>query len=376
MSKKEQFNRAFSQINDEWIEWAAIPPKNKKTSWKKWGTLAIAVSILLCISIGVFTVIYYENIRNNATKSDWKIIYSDDAFLKKTKTGINGFNYTLCISYAPIKALSRLPLNFKSEEDICAEMFGQWTISQLSFDYEQHFSLFHEEFVNEKVYKHFQKSGYTPEQATKKISQVAADVVGFTDYRFEYSVLEIKNTPELLTNYRIQYQDIFQRVGLNTDYIEEVCEYTFKEVNIYYNDMFLQETSVSDIVFYKYDGKWYISPNEMEDDLCIDLVQTEKNDSHVLYDRDYMVGEVEKIENGYAVLFSTYYFLIKEHDIAVGDFVYLEYYSLDINATRITDGEQCKIAVIAYVKKFPLEDLSKSNKTARKNSSIAFRKIT
>ena len=360
MNKKEQLNQAFSQIDDRLIEQAANVPKNKKTLLRKWGSLAVAVSILICISIGVFHTIHHMNspdippIDINpsvVSKNGWKTVYSDESSLKKTKTGSNEFQYTLCIDYAPVETLYENVLSISPREDALAEMFGQWMISQLAFDYQQHFLLFSEAFLNNTVYRDFENAGLTAEQANQKIAQVAADVIGFTDYRVEYTILDIKNTPELLQQYKDEYKTLFQEADLDIDTVEEVCEYTFEEVNIYFNEIFLNRTYVSNIVFYKYNGEWYISPEMLEDDLCIDLVLSEKGSNRGYYRSRYISGQVQNIENGYAVLGSENYFLIKDDDIAVGDYVEITYYSVGLEAVRVSDGESCHIGVIAEVKK-------------------------
>ena len=350
MSNKEQFNQAFSQIDDKLIEQAATAPKNQKVLWKRWGSLAVAISILICISIGAFHA-KRQTHSSNVSKNGWETVYSGESSLKKTKTGINGFQYMLCIGYAPVETIYKNILSINPRDDIFSEMFGQWLVSQLAFDYEQHFALFDEEYLNKTLYRVFEKGGLTVAEANQKIAQIAADVVGFTDYRVEYTILDIKNTPELLQEYKDEYRTRFQKAELDVNRIEEVCEYTFEEVNIYFNDIFVNRSYISGIIFYKYNGEWYISPDMLEDDISLDLLQSDKESGEGYYELNSIFGQVEKIENGYAVLYSTDYFLIKDADINVGDFVRITYYNMGLDAVRVSDGERCNINVIAKVEK-------------------------
>ena len=350
MSNKEQFNQAFSQIDDKLIEQAATAPKNQKVLWKRWGSLAVAISILICISIGAFHA-KRQTHSSNVSKNGWETVYSGESSLKKTKTGINGFQYMLCIGYAPVETIYKNILSINPQDDIFSEMFGQWLVSQLAFDYEQHFALFDEEYLNKTLYRVFEQGGLTAAEANQKIAQVAADVIGFTDYRVEYTILDIKNTRELLQEYKDKYKTRFEKAELDVNRIEEVCEYTFEEVNIYYNDIFMNRSYISGIIFYKYNGEWYISPDMLEDDLSLDLLESDKASGEGYYELRYMSGQVEKIENGYAVLDSTNYFLIKNADINVGDYVRIAYYCVNSSAIRVSDGEQCNINVIAKAEK-------------------------
>jgi hypothetical protein len=89
----------------------------------------------------------------------------------------------------------------------------------------------------------------------------------------------------------------------------------------------------------------------LEDDLSLDLLQSDKESGEGYYELNSIFGQVEKIENGYAVLYSTDYFLIKDADINVGDFVRITYYNMGLDAVRVSDGERCNINVIAKVEK-------------------------
>ena len=352
MNNKEQIDQAFAEIDDKLIEWAAKTPKSKKRFWKRLGTVAIAASLLIGISLGA---IFLMGKSDSISANGWKIIEYDGTTLKKMKSGINGGHYTLCIDYSSV--ISDLPIAPK--EDLWSELFGQWAVSLLAFDYEQHFALFQEEILKDSVYLEFEENGFTSEQACEKIRQVACDLVDAKKFRLEYSILEFENTPELLQEFIQNFESDFEKAGLDIDRVEEVCAITLDNITVYYQELFLSHGYVDDAAFYKYDGRWYASPYMLEDDICIDLLGSDKESGTGYFRyKQIQTGKVAKIENGYAVLdsiHSTQYFLINEAKISVGDYIKITYYSITDPLIRVSDGVECDVFVISEVEKLNME---------------------
>ncbi len=355
MTDKQKLNQAFSEIDDALIVAAQNVPMRRRLLRMHWATVAAAVILIIGVSIGVFarlaTLADTPQQEGEVSIHGWTTLQSDSLSVTKQKIGSSGLTYLLNIHYDMYQGEQAL----QPAEDVRAEMFGQWIISQCTFDYSQHFPLFAEEFFRKQVYPDIEKLNITKEQAYQKMASVAWDVVGFQNCRAEYRILDIESSPELLQEFKEKYAPSFEGVGLDVNKIEEVCRYLLSDVTVVYNDMFYTEIDFdpNNYLIYKYDGIWYMAPHLMEDDLSIDLLQSNQNEQSGYYRLREIAGNVTGLENGYLVIDETHYFLMNDDhgDISVGDTVIITYYSVGAQAKRLADDARCKIEKTVTVQK-------------------------
>lgn len=349
MSNKQKINDAFANIDEALIESVARAPKERRRL-ERITAIAVCVAILLSFALGAFLMMRLTD-RGDVSSNGWVVITSDKTSVKKQKKGLSGLQYTLCISYTPLQAMHSDLLGIEPERDVCAEMLGQWLLSAATFDYSQHFPLFAEEILNERIYPVFEAEGYDTQGAYEKIATVVADTVGFTHCRVEYSVKNVQNTEETLGSFCHLWAEYFDEIGINVQDITQVCEYTIEEIKIYYNDLFLIEFSLPTIAFYQIDGVWYASPEMLDDDISIDLIQATPGEKNGYYEARRAQGVVDRIENGYVVLMDTQYYLLTSDnmDISVGDYVEITYHSVGGRGLRVSDGVWCDFGAIASI---------------------------
>ncbi len=349
MSSKQTINEAFADIDDALIEFAANVPQKKRVLGKRLAVVAACAVILVSFLFGVLFMDRPTDQSDPESKYGWVVVASDHTLVKKQKKGLSGLQYTLCIDYMPLRTAHDDLLGIEPEKDVCAEMLGQWLLSVATFDYSQHFPLFAEEILKDRIYPVFEKEGYDAQGAYEKIATVVADTVGFTHCRVDYAVKHVENTEQTLQAFCDAWAGYFEKVGINIQDITQVCEYTIEEIKIYYNDLFLIEFDSPDIAFYQLGGVWYASPEMLDDDLSIDLIQATPGEMNGYYRPKRDAGVVERIENGYVVLSDTQYYLLPadEMEVSVGDYVEITYYSVGARGLRASDGAWCYLGVIA-----------------------------
>lgn len=361
MNKKEQLNTAFSKINDVLIDSAQAAPAPKNARYVKWIAAISAAAILFCFGVGSFLVI--SKLKQNASneyvsKYGWTLVSCENNLVKKEKTALNGLQFNLTIRYDNLIAYPEGFFDTPLEEDSCAEMLGQWITSLISSDYSQHFPLFSEAFLNDTVYPEFERIGFDTDTAYQKISQVAAEVMGFTKYSVDLSIQKIDKTSEALAIFQSEWSGSFNNVGLDAKQVEDYCLYTLGDTKIIFNDIFYLNANdfldFDSFAFYKYNGVWYASPEILDDDLSIDMLQSDKNengDKQGYYREQYTNGTVSRIENEYLVLDDTNYFLIRSDitNVKEGDNIEVSYYGIGLVLNRIADHTQCEINVLSSV---------------------------
>ena len=352
MVDKQRLNQAFSEIDDALIVAAQEPPVRRRLLRGHLASVVAAFVLIISLSIGVFTWVAHladqPPQEGEVSIHGWTTLQSDSLSVTKQKNGLSGLTYLLSIHYDKYQG-EQTP---QPVADVRAEMLGQWLISMCTFDYSQHFPLFAEEFFQKQVYPEIEKLNMTKEQAYQKMADVAGDVMGFQNCRAEYQILNIESSPELLQEFKEMYTPNFASVGLDVNQIEEVCRYRLSDVTVVYSDMFYTEVDFDpdSYLVYKYGDSWYLAPHLMDDDLSIDLLQSDKTDDG--YYRLHMAtGEVTELENGYLVIGEAHYFLMNDEDadISVGDTVKVSYYSVGAQAKRLSDDVRCKIEKIVTV---------------------------
>ena len=351
MSNKQKLNDAFANINDALIESAARAPQSRHSRWERWGAVAVCVAIVLSFTFGVLLITKLTNSNSDPSERGWVVITSDNVSVEKRKNGLSGLQYTLCINYMPLQALHGDLLGIEPEQDECAEMLGQWLLSVVTFDYSQHFPLFADEILNDKIIPIFEKEGYDQPGAYEKMATVAADTVGFTHCRVEYAVKNVENSEQTLKTFLDQWGEYLTKLNVSVDDITQVCEYTIEEIKVYCNDLFWIGIDLPTIAFYQIDGVWYATPEMLDDDLSVDLLQSVPGEYHGYYKVRKARGVVERIENGYVVLEDTCYYLLRSEteEILPGDYVEIEYYSVGLEGYRKTDGVKCDLGVVASI---------------------------
>lgn len=353
MKNPKNLNTTNPYINESSTFFEKRSYRHKNTHWIKLTTLIITVSLITCSVLGIFS-----GCAAKPTSGEWATVRSEGDIVEKQKTSSDGSQYSVCINYSNYNGA--LPAN--RENDICAEMLGQHIISLTAFDYSLHFPLFADEILSKYIYEEFQELGYTPDEGVKKISQVVKDTLHITKNSIEYYILDIKNSPETLQNFKDEHSHLFEVIGLDINKIEEVAEYVVKEeVKVCWNDIFLISAHFEDCKLYKYEGKWYLSPHMLDNDFSMDFVCSNREENSGYYEEKHAQGLVISNENGYLVIDKSnsksgsdiYYFWIGDAytDVLSGDFVKVKYYSVGMSGKTISDGANISIGVAVTVEK-------------------------
>ncbi len=361
---KELFNRAMSELDGKLIDdyfVAKAKLKKKRTVRLRSVAAAVAAMLILIVSfpfIGWFLRDHGDDGPDEHAFNEWIITSNTASTVQRSMTLESGTVYMMNANYSELSVNNLNEADIDLTEDVGAQLYGQWLLSLGTFDYSMHFELFQKELLDETVYKDFSDSGFTPEEAYQKIRKVAAETSGVKDCRVDYYVSDIRiNDEETINYYRDNWESMRIRHFIEkVEDIEAFATYYVENSAIYFNDMFYIDDidfGDFDMICYKYKGTWYVDSDYLDDDLSIDLVQSDPGEDGY-YKEKSNFGVVESIESGYIKLEgSDRYYLVPEsiNDISVGDTVTVNYYSIGIECKRITDGANCKLGTAFMIEK-------------------------
>ena len=275
---------------------------------------------------------------------NWKLESNEAGKVQKSKKDASGVTYLLDIDYSSVEIKNDQLLAI----DECTDLFGQWISVVGILDYTQQLDLFRAEMLSERLYPEFESTGFSPEEAMKKASEVGRDLLPLINARAKYVVSEIKISDSAITEAFVESErENFARCGLDVAKVEDVAKFTFSEAKAVYNDRFyidIVRSFSSEYCFFKYDGRWYCEYGMIEDDLCIDLMLSKKGEDHGFYKLGTEVGEVTAIDGNYLYVGNKVYFAEDLEGISVGDNVQIEFYRFGAELKGCTDDKNYELS--------------------------------
>lgn len=254
----------------------------------------------------------------------------------KHMTGTNGRIYTATITQK--NRISTPDPDRARDEEICLELCAAWMLSCIAMDYTLHFSLFPEQQLAEFEKEELSCIGFSLKEATLRIEEVVKEIYGLSDFRLDLSLVDISfySAEESQDSEQFKKPNL-KRYGMDTNAIESYAVCTFDRVKLSFHDVLHYEDFLSDwsstITLYRYDGVWYLEPQRLDDDISIDLVQSEKGETQGYYKEEHIIGTVTAIHNGLLVIDNEFVSPLTDacKTLVVGDKINATYYSMGIN---------------------------------------------
>lgn len=239
---------------------------------------------------------------------------------------------------------------------ICEELAKQTLTSLFSFNYTEHFSLFQTEIINAMIIdEYFTPYGFTYDQALAKIDETAKDCMAFNDVKFEIEVESVSFSPALKEDFLEYNKSVFEELNLDISKVSSIALCTFKSFRAIYNDTFYLTNLdyVKSIRLYKYDGRWYVDRRYLDDDLPIDLLESDKDTNPgVAYKTKSASGVIQSIEYGYINLGDELYFLTENaSDFLPGDRVTITYYYFSAIFKKLSDNSTALLHCVTSINK-------------------------
>lgn len=364
MKNREKLVDAFHDIDDQYVEESKNPPKKMVLGVRLWAAVACFAVIVAAMPIAMFYFNRKESLETSPDPTDyisplgWRLDSYENGLLQKSME-TDRIRYVLQADCTQLTNLEQL----EPENDACMEAFAQLYLSLFSFDYALHFPLFQEEVKEDYLYWEFNGEGVTEEDAVQKISEVTEDLIPLSNGRFSFSFLNIRTDDEDVRNkFFEKYDVLFENCGLDLNRVETVVQYSLGNLKIYYNDRFYLEPDeeYTTCMLYQYDGIWYAEPSFLDDDLSVDLLQSDpkdENDSYYKIRREY--GEITEIDGRYICLNDTNYYAVTDEtllrNIKVGDVVQLEHYALQVEGLfRVFDHKECTFGGVVRIEKIEM----------------------
>lgn len=230
--------------------------------------------------------------------------------------------------------------------------------STLAFDYRSHFSLFPYEFVKTDFLDQINQKAnrYTFEEAMNKIDRAAHDLMPFDTLTAEY---EMRRVPASIDVF-LEYYDL---CGLDPNKVSQVMCLSPISSSMTANGIYdLGPIGYDVFWFFKYDGTWYPGPSLMDDDMSVDLVQSDPdNTQQYWYKISVITGTVEDIRNGYLYLSEelSMAFCIRNvpsaKDYSPGDQVILRYYAIEYTSKDLSTGHTTGLNSVVDIQPYDSE---------------------
>ncbi len=233
--------------------------------------------------------------------------------------------------------------NYAPERDACAVLFGQYVASALSFDYDAHFKLFPQTLVEEEFTKEVIKHNYTYESALQNIDAVVKQVMPFdrirVSYRAEAYESALPGTEEF--NKKLEHNTgWFEIMEMEPSSIEEIRTYHFDGFTAVINDQYNLGSSESEAIqFFKYNNRWYLWPDLIDNDLSIDLALAEHSRHHGYLEEETRQGVIDRIDGDYVIIGNRAFYAPEMiAGCAVGSEVTVKHYSFGLTV-QTEDGK-------------------------------------
>ncbi|MGM9636521.1 MAG: hypothetical protein ACI3YK_00885 [Eubacteriales bacterium] len=233
------------------------------------------------------------------TDHDWKLLSDNGQVLEMTMQPESGNRPILYLNadYSQVRAdvdlIPDIPDGFENDPGV--QLFAEFLCSQLTFDYELHFSLYQREYVDARFTVQAIECGYTYETALARINEVSVKLFPFSSVECFYTLTERKVLEE--DRQDAMFREL-KKMGIDTSRIGQVLEYRFDQIDILIDDRFWSNSSDFDVIAYQYNNRWYLY-GEIEDDLSIDMLGRNVD--------EYLAGEetrgiVTEIGKGYLII--------------------------------------------------------------------------
>ncbi len=355
--KRKRISDVLNNLDEDMIAQAALDKPVRHPSWVKWTAMAA------CFCLLITAVLWWAGLGNPVAPTvddpTGNHIWTYQGKQADTATFVKLSNANL---QTQLNITSAVGQNHPVEEDACVVLFGQFCSAIFDFDYRNHFRLFPQLLVDAKFTAVLSEKGISFEQALTNIEQTAEKVAGYREVSFSYTVdhydayfPESEGYAALFDG----YESCFEEAGVEISAITEVRIYYFKDVFYTIGGEYMQEvTTIWDrglsFSFYQYDGKWNVWPNTIDDDISIDLAQSEEGKGYLK--QLQITGTVQAVEGDYFSLGGTERYFAPEEVrmLQPGQQVHLTYYSgLGIRLECYPDGKVIELVPVISVEIVP-----------------------
>ena len=282
---------------------------------------------------------------------EWYRISDKKSVITKAYAGQNGFKYQYSADYSEID---------KIEEEDAVDLIAQYILASYSLDYTSHFALFQDEFIEISIYPEMEKSGYGYNAALEKINSTTNGIFGLKICDTDIVIKDVKYNSETFADRYLAENGVFAEAGIDASKIEEYVTYYFGVSSLEYSEYLRYVNIESDygidtdgLTCYKYDGKWYLEPRLLDDDLSIDLLNSK--DGEGLLKPRTVRGTVIDIGDNFVLIDAEnekYYFSTDSKvEVTEGDTVRAEG-TVTTRMELISDGSECQVGVLGSIVAF------------------------
>ena len=141
--------------------------------------ILFVIALILLLGVLFGTVACASNKR--PAYSGWTTVQSDAHSVTKQKNTSGGLTYLVRIDYSDYEGEQGIT----PDQDFLADIFAQWLLSGSLCDYQQHFSLFDEAFLQEEIYPAMEALSMTKE---RRVSRAKYRQVSRLDAKFQGAV--------------------------------------------------------------------------------------------------------------------------------------------------------------------------------------------
>ena len=208
----------------------------------------------------------------NPERLSWTATSNQNSNVRYHSWGKNGVEMDLEGSVLTPEALPDALVS--PEDQAVLELLSQWTFSVMALDYAAHFPLFHEQVVEDRFISQITASGFSYDRAISRIRESTSAL--FPIRHLTLNAVLTENHPltgDDLESYRQKLAD-----GVpDPARITAVRRVTFTGMLILNHELIfgLTEAGVGELICYEYDGVLYLDHGLMDDDLSVDLLQSD-----------------------------------------------------------------------------------------------------
>ena len=333
--------------------------KHKPTQ-KRYGFLAgfCLFAVVLFSFNGCFFTQEKDPESETLPPATYESLWTVEKSVTKHMTGTGGRTYTVTVSQE--NRIAPASPERARDEEICLELCAEWLLSVSALDYPLHFSLFAPQQIAEFEKNELIPIGFSLETAKLRIEEVVRETYGLNDnFRLELSLADLTfDAPEQVKYFQERFKNQFESYGMDPSAVESYALCRFDSAEIIFQNALRYEKILNDwesnkILLYRYDGVWYVEPMRLDDDISIDLVQSEKGETQGYYEEHTRTGHVTAIRN--QLIFIDDQFVSPLTDVctglAVGDEITVTYYTMGVEFPTVGSDREMRIGVIFAVEK-------------------------
>ena len=160
-----------------------------------------------------------------------------------------------------------------------------------------------------------------------------------------------------------EFLEYYDLCGLDPDKVSQVMCLSQISSSLTANGVYdLGPIGYDTFWFFKYDGTWYPGPSLMDDDMSVDLVQSDpENTQQYWYKISVITGTVEDIRNGYLYLSEemSMAFCMRNvpsaKDYSPGDPVILRYYAIEYTSKDLSTERTTELHAVVDIQPYDSE---------------------